>query len=106
MINNNDTGIKISNEVSVDKRENGVIQHLPGKINDTIGSGSYAQATIAWLTIKWSFISGCVLTFFCLILAIASSDYNGSIGNITSVWTIFAPIITLVLGYMFGKGKE
>lgn len=75
-----------------------------GKITDTIGTGENAKNSIVWMTITWSFSIASALSLLFFSLVVAYRDFN-YIENIKSVWSIFVPIITLALGYAFGKSK-
>lgn len=81
-------------------------QEVPGKITQLIGSGKYAQSAIVWWTIKWSFIVGGMLTAGAFISHWVYKDEGTLAENIKNIWSIFAPIITLALGYIFGKGQK
>lgn len=79
-----------------------------GKITDTIGTGQVAKDSIIYLVIKWSFISATILT----ILLIINNWFfreNDKVPDLTEdikiTWTIVIPIITLALGYAFGKSR-
>lgn len=80
-----------------------------GKISDTIGTGDVAKDSIIYLVIKWSFISGTIITVF-LILNNWFFRQNEKVPDLTNdiktTWTIVIPIITLALGYAFGKSKK
>ena len=78
---------------------------IPGTITKTIGSGKHAQAAIVWQTIKWSFIAGSAFSTIFIIFA-WSNENEAPSENIKMIWSIFIPVITLALGYIFGKGKE
>jgi len=81
-----------------------ITEDSPGKISEYIGTGKHARAAIAWQTIIFSFIAGGVISlalFFCALLKICAL----SIEDIKTVWAIFIPIITLALGYIFGKSN-
>jgi hypothetical protein len=75
-----------------------------GRITETIGTGENAKNSIVWMTITWSFFiaSAMSLLFFSLVVCYKDFSY---IESIKSVWSIFVPIITLALGYAFGKSK-
>lgn len=81
-------------------------QDIPGKITETIGSGKHAQAAIEWQTIKWSFIAGSAFSGAFFLFAWLVGKKEAPIDGIKMIWSVFIPIITLALGYMFGKGKE
>ena len=75
-----------------------------GKIAENIGTGENARNAIVWMTITWSFIiaSGLSLLLFSLVLANKDFEY---LEQIKSVWAVFIPLITLALGYSFGKSQ-
>jgi hypothetical protein len=77
---------------------------IPGSITKQIGSGDHAQNSIVYQTILWSFIAGCALSIACFGY-VAWKGADDPMKPIKEVWSIFGPIITLALGYMFGKGK-
>jgi len=79
------------------------------KITSTIGRGDDAKNSLVYLTLKWSFISGIVISglivlnhwFFRQNLMIPNF-----MGDIKVAWEIIVPIITLALGYAFGKSQK
>lgn len=79
----------------------------PGTISEQIGTGEDAKNSIVWITVRWSLILGGLLSFALYFRpAYCSSDYSGSlIEDIKATWSIFMPVITLALGYIFGKSK-
>ncbi len=79
---------------------------MPGKITETIGSGKHAQAAIVWQTIKWSFIAGSLFSLVFVIFAWQDEIEASPADDIKMIWSIFIPVITLALGYIFGKGRE
>ena len=77
---------------------------IPGLVTQQIGSGEHAQNSIVYRTILWSFAGGGLLS----AAAIAISFYQGGTSPLTDVkdvWSILTPLITLSLGYLFGKGR-
>ncbi len=80
-----------------------------GKITNTIGTGEVAKDSIIYLVIKWSFISGTIITCL-LILNNWFFRENEKVPELTNdikaTWSIIIPIITLALGYAFGKSKR
>lgn len=75
-----------------------------GQISRIIGSGENAQNSIVYKTIAWSFLSG--ILFSAIVFGyIAYSGDGNPVDSIKSVWSIFVPVITLSLGYIFGKTK-
>lgn len=88
------------------KQKSKFVEDLPGKITDIIGSGKHAQTAIVYKTIGWSFLAGSVFTSFIFILSWVTGETKPAIDDIRTIWSIFIPVITLALGYLFGKGKE
>lgn len=81
-------------------------KEVAGKIASHIGTGRNAKDSFIWMTITWSFyiasaISG--LLFIRSFFPVAQED--NILDAITQVWSVFVPIITLALGYAFGKGE-
>lgn len=78
-----------------------------GKIAQEIGSGENAKNSFIWITIRYSFLIAATVTaaiYFRSLLCAAGTE-NSLIEDIKSIWSIFMPVITLALGYAFGKGK-
>lgn len=76
---------------------------FPKTISDLIGRDSEAQNSVVWLviskTLNWSW-------WICLMLIandIFRNEGKGAIDILKSTFDIFIPIITLALGYLFGK---
>lgn len=86
-------------------------KQLLGTITRRIGTGENAKNSIVWMTITWSFCIASGITFFIFILLLItyfSSDkeyFNSLIKHSFSMWSIFTPIITLALGYAFGRNE-
>ena len=78
-----------------------------GKIADTIDSGENAKNSFIWVTIRWSFLIGAITTLAIYLRAIfCQAELQGNLlEDIKAKWSIFMPVITLALGYSFGKGK-
>jgi len=78
-----------------------------GKIALEIGTGDAAKDSFIYLTIKWSFLVGSITTACIFIKSFfdVGGDSASVVELIQNVWSVFLPIITLALGYAFGKGK-
>lgn len=78
-----------------------------GSIAKTIGAGDNAKNSIVWVTIRWSFIIGAVTSLAMYLRpTYCQVDMQGNLlEDIKSSWGIFMPVITLALGYIFGKGR-
>lgn len=73
---------------------NNNMSELPGIIATFIGTGTNARSSIVVITIIFCFIVG-------IILSITQSQED-----VINVWSIFCPIITLALGYIFGRNEK
>lgn len=79
-----------------------------GRIGELIGTGENAQNSFVWIAIRWSFIVGGLLCFgLFLHPSYCKSDASEQfLEEIKAIWGIFVPIITMALGYAFGKGSK
>src|SRR5450756_2218044 len=77
---------------------------IPGLVTQQIGSGEHAQNSIVYQTILWSFAGGGLLSIASIIIALAKGNAS-ALTEIKDIWSIFVPLITLALGYLFGKGR-
>jgi len=75
-----------------------------GSIQATIGTGDNAKNSIVWMTITWSFVIASILSLLMFSLVVCYKDFE-YLEHIKTVWSIFVPIITLALGYAFGKSQ-
>ncbi|MFJ5535986.1 hypothetical protein [Vreelandella titanicae] len=75
-----------------------------GTITQQIGTGQNAQNSFVWLVIKYSFWSAVSIL---IILTIHNffiyKEPDSIMDNSKAIWDIFTPLITLALGYAFGK---
>ncbi|WP_410952337.1 hypothetical protein [Pseudomonas sp. S1(2024)] len=78
-----------------------------GVYTKIIGSGENAKDTFVYIVIVWSFIVGSVISSAIYVKSyFAPMDSGGDlVALFKDVWGIFFPIITLALGYSFGKGR-
>jgi len=81
-------------------------KEIVGKIAGHIGTGRNAKDSFIWMTITWSFY---IATFISLLLFVRSffdiAKGEDILAAIVGIWSVFIPIITLALGYAFGKGE-
>lgn len=76
----------------------------PPVVPSPIGTGEHAQNTIVYIVIRLCFVAGTVISIACYLGELYRA--NGTPASVLKdVWAIFAPIITLALGYMFGRGR-
>ncbi len=80
---------------------------IAGKITNHIGTGSNAKDSFIWMTITWSFYisTGLSILLFLKSCFSAAATTSDVMTQIKDIWSIFSPIITLALGYAFGKGQ-
>lgn len=99
------------NQTSQKPKKSAISEDIAGAVSYTIGTGRHAQDSVVWLTIKWSLSLGFILSVVLIIFMWPCSDSAQSssptfpIEDLKTIWSIFVPIVTLALGYMFGKGK-
>lgn len=74
-----------------------------------IAQGEHAKDSFIWLTLKFSFFLGAILSI-CLMLVYFHFAFGRNepdkidiIAELKDVWSIFTPMLTLTLGYAFGK---
>lgn len=75
-----------------------------GTLTEKMGSGDNAKNSIVWMTITWSFSIATALSLLLFSLIVCYKDFS-YLENIKSVWALFIPLITLALGYAFGRSK-
>jgi len=79
------------------------------KITSAIGRGEDARNSLVYITIKYCFISACVITILVVLnhwIFRKEETIPNFVGDIQIVWDIAVPLITLALGYAFGKLKD
>lgn len=81
-------------------------KEIAGKITSHIGSGKNAKDSFIWMTITWSFYVATGMSVL-LFISFWCTALTGEtlLDSITKIWSVFVPIITLALGYAFGKGE-
>lgn len=88
----------------------GKIQETPGKITKTIGSGNNAKYSIIYLVLVAAFISSILITILVVANHWCFRDCENKVPDITNdikaIWDILTPIITMALGYAFGKSER
>lgn len=79
------------------------------KISEIIGKEDDARNSFVYLTLIWSFRAGIVITALIFInawLFRQNEKVPDAIGEVTTAWEIIIPLVTLALGYAFGKSKN
>ena len=79
-----------------------------GTMSGQIGTGSNAQQAIVYKGIKYVFVVGAILSVLVVInywLFRENEKVPDFIGDLGKVWDLFIPLVTLSLGYLFGRSK-
>jgi hypothetical protein len=103
-INNNN-----SNNISLKNNLDAV-----STIKKIIGTGENAKNSFVYIVLKWSFLLGAAFSIVIISFLILNAwnklkksiDILEFINCIKDTWTIFTPLITLALGYAFGKSRH
>lgn len=75
----------------------------PGDVASHIGTGKYAKTNIIWYVISAVFVTFSCICISLVVLVIYDYKINDITQSIKDVWSVFTPILTLSLGYLFGK---
>ena len=100
-----DNDIVLPNNKDKDKFD----KPIAGSIPSIIGRGEDAKNSFVYLTIKYAFISGCIVTVLVVVNSwlFRKNEMVPDFGHdVELVWDIVVPIITLALGYAFGKSRD
>jgi hypothetical protein len=80
-----------------------------GTIAKQIGTGDNAKDSFVWMTLRSCFwiagliSAGLFFTYFVSFFVKGCVPENTIVDSLKNLWAIFTPIITLALGYAFGK---
>lgn len=78
---------------------------VAGSVTAMIGTGDNAKNSIAFLTIRWSF----AFAALAWLVVVVHDFYTGTgqaTADLKDVWALFSPIVTLGLGYLFGRQER
>lgn len=102
---NTENTINLKNGInSSPEGSNGSIKSNVSFVTREIGSGDDAHNSIVYRTIKYSFHAAAWISISVIFYKIGTQK-EILIDEIKDIWAIFIPLITLALGYIFGKGK-
>jgi len=76
------------------------------KYSDKIGTGEDAKSSVVWFVITFTLTLYACLISVLIIIDIYNNNGVNVLDNIKESWGVFTPIITLSLGYMFGKAEN
>ncbi|EMR7550479.1 hypothetical protein WJ752_004605, partial [Salmonella enterica] len=74
-----------------------------GGMSDNVGVGKHAQTNIIWYIISSTFIVFSCIAAALVILVVYGYNISEVTQSIKDIWSVFTPILTLSLGYLFGK---
>ncbi|BAO36724.1 TPA: hypothetical protein ACGD8A_000719 [Serratia marcescens] len=75
-------------------------------IPDKIGKGDDAKNSVVWHVITYSLtIYSCIVAAL-LVIDVLNNGGQSALNIVKDSWAVFTPIITLSLGYMFGKKED
>lgn len=78
-----------------------------GKVATHIGTGTHAKNSFVWYVLRASFVSAAFLVILVFIYkAWFYPEPTPFVESVKLVWDIFAPLVTLALGYAFGRNEE
>lgn len=105
--NNNSDGENPQKKTEI--KVNSFSGDVVGRVTLDLGTGENAKHSIIWLTIKFCFWIALAITGV-LFIFLGIAAYHKNVGEmketrdfILSIWAIFTPIVTLSLGYAFGR---
>ena len=109
-VTSQDDIISTSDENLVKTKNSTKLKSPETSITNIIGSGEDARNSIIYLVLKWAFIAAAVISTLVIINNWLFRDCENKVPDITSdlkvIWEIVTPIITLALGYAFGKSEK
>jgi hypothetical protein len=91
-----------------DSSSDTINKDLTGVVQGVIGTGENAKTGIAYSVLKWLFWLTTGITVIVIINCIffrRNEKTPDIMNDIKFVWDIVTPLITLILGYVFGKSK-
>lgn len=80
-----------------------------GAIADQIGTGEHAKDSFIWRTLTYcfyiatAFSSAIIIAYLYFVFFKDDPNKINIVSSLKDVWSIFTPILTLALGYAFGK---
>jgi len=75
----------------------------PGSMAGSVGTGKHAKTNIIWYIVSASFVVFSCIVSSLVVMTIYGYNVSSLSQDIKDIWGIFTPILTLALGYLFGK---
>lgn len=70
---------------------------------DNVGTGRHAQTNIIWYIVSATFVVFSCICSALVVMSIYGYEIKTLLDSIKDIWGVFTPILTLALGYLFGK---
>lgn len=74
-----------------------------GVMSNSVGTGKYAKTNIIWYIVSASFVVFSCISIALFVLVVYGYGISELTQSIKDMWGIFTPVLTLSLGYLFGK---
>lgn len=74
-----------------------------GLLSEPVGTGKHARTNIIWYIISATFVIFAAISSALMIMTIYGVEIKTLSDSIKEMWGMFTPIITLALGYLFGR---
>lgn len=75
------------------------------RYSDKIGTGDDAKSSVVWFVITFTLtLYACIISSMVIVDIFNNKGVN-ILNNVKESWAVFTPVITLSLGYMFGKAE-
>lgn len=71
-----------------------------------IGKGDQAKDSVVWYLITRLVRMSFLIILILFVVDICKNDGKNCVSLLKDVWSVFAPIITLAMGYLFGKKER
>lgn len=80
-------------------------KNLRGTLSQPVGTGKHARTNIIWYIVSAIFVIFSCISSALIIMSIYGKDTKAVSESIKDIWGVFTPVLTLALGYLFGKQK-
>lgn len=87
-------------------KKSGIFSFNAAPFSNLIGKGDQAKDSVVWYLITRMVRLSAVVIFILFAVDIYYNKGVGCLGILKETWSVFAPIITLAMGYLFGKKER